>query len=300
MPEIRLRQSFQHGVGNAAHACLKRRERVAEAVCLDLAVQEVNQICRHLPEFVIHGGDDAPVIGNAALHHGNHLCGVYLDIGRSDAVADALNRNRFGVRRAGRGVDIVNTLHAGGDIGVDLDDDLFGAFRVDVGGADRGCGDDVAVLVNGGCFDNRHIYRAQELVLDPNGHLPEWHVMVGDLARIDRVPQILVGLVGHPCPESADPRQFAVEFLAERRAGIHGQVKFFALPRPVGKDARNCFRVAGDGKPADPQYHAGADEGCRVLGAHHTPEIAAVADAAQKFTAVHMPDLLFSVAFVPI
>ena len=125
-------------------------------------------------------------------------------------------------------------------------------------------------------------------------------VIVGNLARVDGIAQVLVGLVGHPCPESADPRQFAVEFLAERRAGIHGQVKFFALPRPVGKDARNCFRVAGDGKPADPQYHAGADEGCRVLGAHHTPEIATVADAAQKFTAVHMPILLFSVAFVPI
>ena len=199
-------------------------------------------------------------IGNVGDDHGGDLVGTAADVGHADAVVGAHDRDRFGLLHAPRAVHVVHTFQLDGLRRVDLDDHLFGVLRQHVGTAHRRGGDNVALVVDADRFDDGYVDFAEVAVFDPEGHLAEVHVHIGEAVVVGQLAHALVGLIGITPFDHAGARQPPVEFVADGRAGDQLDADLLAAFGAAGQRHGHGLGVPGHGEAARADGHAVLDQ----------------------------------------
>ena len=103
-----LTEGAEDGVGRRAHTALERQERLRDDAALHFRKQEFGHALTNLVGHGVGILERASLVWDVALDHADHLRGVELEVGRTDAVVGVEDGDGFAQRRILRFIDVVD------------------------------------------------------------------------------------------------------------------------------------------------------------------------------------------------
>ena len=266
---LRIDETGERRIRDVADAGLERQQVLRHTACLDLAIQEVDEVARHLLRDVVHRCQRTNLIGDVRSDDEFDFCRIARNERRADASVGPDNRDREAVRRIERNVDIMHALKSQRLRGVDLYDDDIRSLDIGRSITDGSRRDDVALFRNRSSFNdgNVNLVALHEAVA---GHLrrgAQIEVAIRYLARVDRLLHVLIRLIRHTEIDTLDLGEFAVKLRADRRASpkIDFEVLFLDALR---KGKRDSLRIPRRREPAGTDAHARLDKRGGLLSRH--------------------------------
>ena len=258
---LRIDETGESRVRDVADAGLERQQVLRHTACLDLAIQEVDEVARHLLRDVVHRCQRTNLIGHVRRNDEFDFRRIARNERRADASVGPDNRDRETIRRIQRNVDIVHSLKSQRLGGIDLNDDNIRSLDIGRSIADGSRRNDVALFRDRGGLDdgNVNLVALHEAV---TGHLrrsAQIEIAVRNLARVDCLLYVLVRLVRHTEIDTFNRCQFAVKLRAYRSAGP--KIDFErCLLHALSQSVRDSLRITGRREAARTDAHTRLDK----------------------------------------
>ena len=266
-----LVQADEDRVGDVADARLDGGEAFGEAAGPHFAIEEVEEVLGDPAMDFLGGFEGGIAVGVVGLDDGDDLVEVELPVFGAVAVTGGEDGDRLALAVAGTDRDdVVHPLKAFILIGVDLEDDLFGGFEIDVVVSAGGGGDGGAVGVDAGDLDQGEVDFAVMAVADERSGVAEVHVLVFDVAGVDLLAGGRVALVGEAEALGVGTAHGAIVLRAGGSAGEDVEPEGFALGTllagAIGEGGGNGLGVASAGEAGHADDSAVGDQGGGRLG----------------------------------
>ena len=258
---LRIDETGESRVRDVADAGLERQQVLRHTACLDLAIQEVDEVARHLLRDVVHRCQRTNLIGDVRRNDVLDFRRIARDERRADASVGPNHRDRETIRRIQRNVDIVHSLKSQRLGGIDLNDDNIRSLDIGRSITDGSRRNDVALFRDRGGLDdgNVNLVALHEAIA---GHLrrgAQIEIAVRNLARVDCLLYVLVRLVRHTEINALNRCQFAVKLRAYRSAGP--KIDFErCLLHALSQSVRYSLRITGRRKAARTDAHSRLDK----------------------------------------
>ncbi len=212
----------------------------------------------------IRSGERRGTVGPVGLDHRDDTLRIDPEVGLADAILHVGEVDRAAVRgKRGAVVDVVHTVHGGGDPRVDLEDHLLGHVEPGLVVPDGCGGDQLAVLGDAGDLDDRHVHVSVVALPDLLRDVRQMDVDIVHPALVDPPACGGLRLVRHTQRDSVDVGEHAFGVGGDRRAGEQVDPEVATgrarAPDVFGERRGNGLRGACTGETADGDRVAGAD-----------------------------------------
>ena len=266
--QVRLNEAADNSVSHSAYAGLERQQVLRHAASLHLIMEQMDEVLGHLPGVLINLAQRTNPVRNIARHDKLDLVRSAWDIRSTNPVIRLYNRNRQAVWRIQRNIYVVHALQLQRLAGIYLHDNHVSSLHIRSSIAHGSSRDNIAFLGDSASLNDSHIDLAAHVsVASQLSRLGQMQIAVVNLAAVDCISHILVGLVWHTELDAVCPCQSTIFLITGGSAGP--EVNLEVLLFHAGCQCqRHSLRITGWSKTTGTNIHARLDESCCFLSSN--------------------------------